>query len=240
LNILGELIGVNTAIRGDAQNVGFAIPVDRVRFLLPDLLGVATKGRVKLGIVWGAEVDAAGRRGVAIAKVEPDSPAKNAKLAPGEVVSQVAGTPTPSLIDALVAMLDQPVGKPFPITIAANGAQREVKLTIEELPKPDGAKLALQKFGFTVSELDSTKASHLGLRAGAGLIVTDVQRGSPAAEVGIESGDIVAQLGEYGVRDLGSLGLLLEQVKRGDEVPVTIVRIRGRSMFRSAVILPSR
>ena len=74
LNILGAQIGVNTAIRTDAQNVGFAIPIDRVRALLPRLLAVEAKSRVRLGLGLGAEVTAP-IAGVTIATVEKGSPA---------------------------------------------------------------------------------------------------------------------------------------------------------------------
>ena len=51
LNVEGELIGVNSAIRGDAQNIGFAIPVDQLRLVLPELLDVERRYRIESGLV---------------------------------------------------------------------------------------------------------------------------------------------------------------------------------------------
>ena len=240
LNVLGELVGVNTAIRTDAQNVGFAIPVDRVRALLPALLGVKTRGRYRLGIVWGDEaLDPEQRRGVVIARVENNSPAQGALLRPGELVTRVAGRPTPSLVDALVATLEQPPGRMFPVTVSDGGVAREARLMIEALPKPDGRRLAWRHFGIRVKRLAPEEADRLGLRSSA-LVIADVGRRGPAAEVGLQRGDLIVQIGRYGVPDFDTLGELIDQVVPGDDVPFTVVRVRGDAIYRSTAILRAR
>jgi serine protease Do len=240
LNILGELVGVNTAIRGDAQNVGFAIPVNRVKARLPQLLGVKTRGRVQLGIGWGPEQGQGA--GVIIERVEPNSPAQRAKLQAGQVVTAIAGRRVPSLIDALVTTLEQPVGRPFALAVRdhGQGGEREVRVTVEELPAPDGPALALAKFGVRLVELTDGDARRFGLRRRAGLRVTEVRRGSPAALAGLATDDIVLQLDRFGVPDAESLGLVLEQVKSGDEMWAVVVRSRGRTLYRSTVVLQAR
>src|SRR4030095_16650449 len=65
LNVLGELIGINTAIRGDAQNIGFAIPVDALRKLLPDMLSIEHgPKRLEVGLRLGSRNRIAGARGL--------------------------------------------------------------------------------------------------------------------------------------------------------------------------------
>ncbi len=232
LNVMGELIGVNTAIRTDAQNVGFAIPADRVRALLPELLGVEHRGRVRLGIRWG-EADG---RGVQVAGVEPNSPAQRARLVPGQVVTQVAGVPATSLVDVLVTTLEQPVGRPFAVTVQEGGASREVRLMVEELARPDGARLALERLGLRLGQLEAATGERLGLR-GPAIVVREAPRGGPASRSGIERGDLVTQLGRYGVRELEALGELLEGVRAGDEVALTVIRVRGGTLYRSVVAI---
>jgi serine protease Do len=239
LNILGELIGVNTAIRTDAQNVGFAIPVDRVRELLPELLGIETRGRVKLGIVWGREVDDPDH-GVTIARVEPGSPAQKAQLLAGQVVTAVAGTPARSLIDVLVSALEQPVGKPFPVTVAASGVTQDLKVTIEPLPEPDGSGLAYKLFGMKLARMKAAEMRQYNVRSPIGVVVSSVAKGSPAARVGIQPGDFVVQVDRYPTRELTVVGQLLEQVRPGDEISFVVAGVRGDQLFRSPVVMTAR
>jgi serine protease Do len=195
LNLLGEQIGVNTAIRADAQNVGFAIPVDRVRALLPRMLGVEARGRVRLGIVFGQE--SAGAPGAVVAAVEPGSSAARAKLVPGTRLLRVGLVNTPTLIDALVALLEQPAGERFSVaTVGPRGDARTVSLRVEPLPKPDGAKLAKARLGLQLRPLDARTARSLGVRAGFGLLVTDVDKRAPIARA-VARGDVVTRLGPY-------------------------------------------
>jgi serine protease Do len=240
LNILGEQIGVNTAIRSDAQNVGFAIPIDRVRALLPRLLAVEARARVKLGIVLGGEVTAP-IAGATIASIEKGSPAARAGLSPGMTIIAVGEASTPSLIDALVALLEQPAGKPFRVlAVPQKGPVQDVRVTIEALPKPDGTKLALERFGLVLASLDAARAQRLGLRMGAGLLVLDVDRKGPGARAGVEPGDLVTRVGPYGVRDVDELGVLLEKLSAGDRVVVRVVRIDGRRVYQAEALLTAR
>jgi serine protease Do len=240
LNILGEQIGVNTAIRSDAQNVGFAIPIDRVRALLPRLLAVEARARVKLGIVLGGEVTAP-IAGATIASIEKGSPAARAGLSPGMTIMAVGEASTPSLIDALVALLEQPAGKPFRVlAVPQKGPVQDVRVTIEALPKPDGTKLALERFGLVLASLDAARAQRLGLRMGAGLLVLDVDRKGPGARAGVEPGDLVTRVGPYGVRDVDELGVLLEKLSAGDRVVVRVVRIDGRRVYQAEALLTAR
>ncbi len=239
-NILGEQVGVNTAIRSDAQNVGFAIPIDRVKSLLPRLLAVEAQGRVRLGMALGAEARG-DKKGVTVGAVESKSPAARAGLAQGMVLESIGGRPTPTLIEALVALREQKVGRAFPVrAILPEGTTDELQVTIEQLPKPDGAKLAAQRFGASLRAMDREAAAKLGLRAGSGLLVDDVEKKSPAAAVGIQRGDLVVRVGPYGVQTLDDLGVLLEQVPAGARVPLRIVRITKSAAFQSEVVLTAR
>lgn len=237
LNLVGEVIGVNTAIRSDAQNVGFAIAIDRVKAMLPELLGVESRSRVRLGLTWDIrEIDG----GVRVAQVEPGSPAQKAGLSAGMIVSSIDGNPAAGLVDVLVGTLEQQVGRAFPLTVKDGDRMREVRVAIEALPRPDGGALALKRFGMQVQELDAQLALRLGIRAGGALAVQQVVRGSPAEQAGLLQGDVITQVGRFGVRDLDTLGLLLERVSSGDRVPVRVVRVRGRSMYSTSILLRAR
>jgi serine protease Do len=237
-NILGEQIGVNTAIRGDAQNVGFAIPVDRVTSLLPRLLAVESQGRVELGLRLSREVPE--RRGVFVDAVDRGSPAALAGIGPGMIITEVGDARTPTLVDALVALLEQKPGAPFRVRAALpEGTTDSFELALRELPPPDGKALARRRFGLGVQDLDAATAARLGLRAGAAILVREVERGSDAARAGVSPGDLVTRVGAYGIRRVSDLAFL-EALAPGVEVAVRVVRIGKGRVLQTEVTLAAR
>jgi serine protease Do len=238
LNILGEQIGVNTAIRSDAQNVGFAIPVDRVKALLPRMLGVESRGRVRLGLLFGLEDPRA--PGAVVAAVEPGTPAATAGLTAGARLIGVGGRATPGLMDALVALLEQPIGERFRCRIVdAYGAERDIALQIEPLPTPDGAALAKARFGLELVELDRAAVSRLGLRGNGAVVVDAVGRDSSAKGV-LERGDLIVRLGPYPVTGLEDVGLLLEHVAPKERVSLLVARVSRYTVYQTEVVLVAK
>lgn len=236
-NALGEQIGVNTAIRGDAQNVGFAIPVDRVRALLPKLLSVEAHGRLRLGIELSHD---AADGGAVIAAVARGSPAHKAGLEPGMVLKEVHGRATRDLVDGLIALFEEPAGKPFRVRAALpEGAVDIFEVAIEALPAPDAAELARAHLGLEVADLDMATAARLGLRPGAGVLVRSVVRGTDADRAGIAAGDLLTRVGPYGVRRVADLALL-EGVAPGAAVSVRVVRITRGRVSQAEIALSSR
>lgn len=237
-NVVGQQIGVATAIRGDAQNVGFAIPVGKVRAMLPKLLSVESRGRARLGLVLARERQIDG--GVIVERVEPGSPAHKAGVEAGMVIIEVAGADTLGLVAALVELLEQPTGRSFSMrAVLPEGTIDTFSVTIVEPPAPDGRALAKKQFGLDVDELDRAAATRLGLRAGAGVIVKDLERGSPAARIGIVAGDLITRVGPFGVRRIADLGVL-EGVVPGSEVALRVVRIGRNRVLQTEVLLVAR
>src|SRR5262249_28501433 len=109
LNILGELIGINTAIRGDAQNIGFAIPVDRLHELLPDMLDITRLRRVDFGLKFDGK--RGNGKGVLIKGVEAESAAAKAGLKSGDVLTAIDGAPIQDFVQAFSILRTVPVGK---------------------------------------------------------------------------------------------------------------------------------
>jgi serine protease Do len=227
LNVVGEQIGVNTAIRSDAQNVGFAIPIDDVRRRLPEMLGVEARRRVRLGINFGNEVPGA-VAGVPIRSVEKSSSAEAAGLAAGMVVTRIGDRATPGLVDVLVALYEQPATAPFAMTVVDGSMERTLTLTIETTPPPDGKKLAEKRLGLVLGPLDPRTARRLEMRAYGALLVIGVLRGSAAEAAGIAPGDLITMIGPYGVRSLDEAGEILETAGPRDVVRLRVVRFVGR------------
>ena len=221
LNILGELVGINTAIRPGAENIGFAIPVDQLRALLPDMLefAIAQGRRIDLGLrVEGLETPR-------VVEVAAGSSADQAGIRVGDELLRVGHKPVARDIDFYISMLGRSVGDRVAIELRRNGKTRQVALRLTETPKPDGAALALEKFGLVVEELTPGAARHFGARTDAGVIVMGVEQRSPAHRAGCKRGDLLVRIGRHRTTGLDELGQLLDDMQPETPVDLTLWRI---------------
>lgn len=235
MNVLGELIGINSAIRGDAQNIGFAIPVDRLREQLPRILDLHRLRRVKFGL----EFDDlhSGPEGVRIAAVEKGSPAESAGVKPGDVLTAIDAASTPDFMSAFSVLSRSPVDKPLTLNLLRAGRRTTANVALAGRKLSDSVKLAEARFGIRPRELKQEEISRLGLPRAVGLMVTDVAEGSPAATAGIEPGDIVTLMGGLPVTTISTLDQLLEQIAPGDKIPFQILRIRSPEEWQRGEVL---
>lgn len=222
LNILGEVIGVNTAVRTDAQNIGFAIPVDQLRDVLPDVLNAERLNKYQLG----ARISVT--EPPRIIDVREGSPAERAGLKPGDVLTTVDNTPIQRGIDFYVELLGKKPGDPLTLKVERDGKTKQAQFTLDPIPRPDGLKLAREKLGLIVQNIDEKVARRLELRTDAGVMVVGVEPASPAANAGIQPGDVLVYLASYRVRDLDQVGTLLKGVKQGESVDVLVWRMGRR------------
>ena len=228
LNVLGELIGVTSAIRNDAQNIGFAIPVDQLREVLPELLDVERRYH----IIDGLDVDTLGQP--RITKVEPDSPAERAGLRVGDIVSDVNGKQVHEGIDYSIALIGSQPQQTVNLNVQRAGKPVSAKLTLEGRPMPDGARLAADRFGLGFEALTPETAAALGYPQGVqGLVVTQLESGGPAADAGIQLRDVLIAIGRHAIASMDDLGQLLEYVDPGETLPVTVLRIDRRMNVKS-------
>ena len=208
LNLNGELIGINTAVHRGGPGIGFAIPIDRARTIVDDLLRF---GRVRYGWL-GVHVRAA-RGGVLVAGVDEGSPAGAAGIRAGDVIVGFGGEATPSLNSYLEHAAHVLAGD----TVALDLARGTVRLQALGLDPQEVAARLGRRLGVEVI--------HVAGRSGA--IVKRVAPGSVAAEIGIRSGDAILQLGSHEVRKAGDLTDALSAL-RSDQDTVLLV---GRGPF---------
>lgn len=235
LNVLGELVGINTAIRGDAQNIGFAIPVDALRQTLPDLLDVERRYR----IVTGMRVSADARSRVV--RVDEESPAHRAGIEVGDTLVSMDGQALGSGIDYYVGLIGRHDGERIPLRLLRDGRTIDTVLTPQRRPKPDGAKLLLARFGIEAVVITPELARQLELSPRVtGLLVTGIESRSPAAAVRFQRRDIITALGRYEVASLDDVGELLEQIQPGQQVAMTVLRLARGAIIRQRVAIEAR
>jgi serine protease Do len=224
LNVLGELVGVTTAIRGDAQNIGFAIPVDQLVGALPELLDVERRYRIVAGL------DVSPFRDAAVRRVAAGGPAARAGVQVGDRLLSVNGKPLVGGFDYYIELLGRRAGEAVELLLERNGRSFRSEFALAALPKPDAARLTSEKLGLLLEPMTAALARKLGLAASRGFVVRRVEPGGPAAKAGVEAGDVVVGVGPYSPTSLDDVGLLLEEVKAGDVVPLRTLRF-GRSIL---------
>jgi serine protease Do len=223
LNMRGEVVGINTAIISGPQQagnvgIGFAIPINVVRELLPQLRGgKITRGRIGVGI--GAiPVDALDefglkdRNGAVVLNVVPGGAAARAGIEPGDVIVSYNGKPIRNR-DELVAMVTATKpGTTVPVRVVRDRQERTISVTVEELDLEaeatsqrtdnrgggggDDPQETTSGFGVTLGNVTPEVTQRLRLDRGTeGAVVTDLEPGSPAARAGLAVGDVIVRVG---------------------------------------------
>lgn len=217
LNINAELIGINTAIRGDAQNIGFAIPVGMLWREIPRLLDIERHQRVKVGLtVDGLRAE--------IRDVQPDSPAARADLRRGDRIETFNQQPIQTGIDYYVKLQQRSPADQIRLGIQRGNQRISSQLKIEPIPLPNGDQLARNRLGLALVEISPQTRRRYQLPSYVKLITESVERGSPADRAGIRPGDVIMRIERVPTTSLTDLGLVLERVPPRSEVMIEGVR----------------
>jgi serine protease Do len=217
VNILGELIGINTAIVGGANTIGFAIPIDRVRRVADDLLNYREVKAVWIG-VRGTTVmpenarPSARGQGLRVRSVYPESPAAKAGLAPGDVVVALDGRPVETREDFDTALASSGPGKALTLKLRRDGAERTARVTTERIPEDLGLEILRREIGLVFKETRG------------GLMVASVVARSPAGAKGLERGDAVLAVNNVKVRTLDDLSKAVESGYSRSSLVLSVLR----------------
>jgi serine protease Do len=234
LNVDGELIGINFAIRGDGQNIGFAIPVEKLLRNLPNLLDVERRYRILTGVEITPEGDAV------VMRVTPKLPAAEAGLQVGDRIVAMNGEPVRRSPDFHFGLLGKRPGEQAPLEFERAGRRYKTALLLAEKPKPDGARLAQEKLGLTLEELEPAVARRLGLKPKTGLFAARVEPQGPAEAAQLRESDLLMQIEGSQVGALDDLGALLERFAAGKSIRVVALRFSNQTVYRVATRLAVR
>ena len=224
LNIEGKVVGINTAIYANAQGIGFAIPVDRARKVVQDLLRYGQVHSAWIGAVTATltpeeakRIGSRASRGALVARVFSGSPAQAAGLKPGDVITTVAGKSVDSreAFSTLTSTLAS--GQPLALTVTREGSPRTVTVRPGEPPSDLGLRILWEIAGLHVAD-----------RRG-GVVIEEVANGSRSESIGLAAGDAI--VGVNGV-EIASMNDLNRELTRSAERSSVVLSVaRGRYVY---------
>jgi serine protease Do len=235
VNMQGEVIGINTAIIAGGSGIGFAIPSNLARKIYTELVakGKVTRGWLGVSIQpltpeLAKSFGAKEPRGVLISDVVPDSPAAKAGLQPGDILLEFDGKKMEGPGDLQRAVgLTEP-GKTARIKLWRDQAEKTVEVRVGESPDEREARGPAARgrslLGLDVRAITPEIARQLNLRSTEGVVVSRVEDGSPAAEAGVQPGDVIREVNRQKVRTLADFERLTKNVKEGDRVTLLLQR----------------
>jgi serine protease Do len=231
VNARGEAVGIDTAIfsrTGGSIGIGFAVPVNMAKFVATQL---AQHGRVERGWL-GVSIQpmttdlaktfgASSSDGALVSSVFEGSPAEKAGLEPGDIIVEFDGQPIGKTTDLSRIVAATPVGKKVTIKIIRDGKPVSLGSTIAQMSDKEPVQLAAGespkggRLGLAVEPLTPEVARELRTSEKYGLVVRDVEEGSPADEAGIRRGDLITEVNRQPVRTVDDLRRAVDQTKSG-------------------------
>ncbi|MGO9115659.1 MAG: trypsin-like peptidase domain-containing protein [Thermoguttaceae bacterium] len=228
LNIDGEMIGVNVAVRAGAQGIGFAIPVDKAMNIAATLLA-SSSAKSWHGLVAAPDAPAS-LSGMKLATIEKKSPAANAGLKEDDVITAVGETEIHRALDFQRAMLDRKAGDKVDVTVQRDGKSLNLSIVLGEIPDaPQTATTgAWETLGLELRAMPANEFKQkFHTRYRGGLLVIEVRPNSPAAEQGIHSGDVLVGMHIWETVSLENVAYILKRSDFNSITPVKFFILRG-------------
>lgn len=223
VNIDGEVIGISVAIYREAQNIGFAVPIKRVKALLAHWMTPRIISKTWPGF------DAEDTNGI-LTVVFAGTNAVGVNVQPGDIIRTVGGQPVSDLYDLSRILLDYKVGEAIPLGIERGGEAAAVTAVMEALPKPSGETLAKTLLGleFTDRE-DAAVTTRFGISKGLPIAV--VVDGGGGSKAGLRTGLLVTKINDYEITSIDDVGLALNKVKSGETVTLGVLALEESGSF---------
>jgi serine protease Do len=262
LNARGEVIGINTAIAsrsGGYQGIGFALPINTAAAVYNEIIKTGKVTRGSIGITFSGDREqnrnllkayGNGSEGVFVQTVAPGGPAEKAGLKEGDIITGVNGKPIHDGNELVGIISTTPVGNAVNLSVLRNGKRDNVRVVIGNLAqvfpdrfgnpneaesvKPESTSVS---FGVSIVNLTPAWRDNNGLKQN-GVRVTEVEPGSFADDVGLQSGDIITEINRTQVTSTDDVKRVQTTLKPGDAVAFRVLRRpqQGRGDWQAAFV----
>jgi serine protease Do len=252
VNVRGELIGINTAIfsqSGGYMGVGFAVPSDMVKSVMDSLVKSGKVVRGWLGVsIQDVSPDLAKQfalpeaKGAVVTDILENSPAAKAGLQQGDVIVSFDGAPVENTGMLRNRVAQTPIGKKVKVGVIRDKKDKELEVLIAEQPKeitrgqeegPGGPdeEVSTALSGIEVRDLSPNLIQRYGLsKSDKGVVITQVEQGSAAAEAGLREGDLIVEINRQAVKSVKDYDRLAAKVGKQDSV-LLLVNRQGRNSY---------
>ena len=217
LNVDGEFIGINTAVYQKAQGIGFAIPINKAKRIVRELI---QEGRVR--VPWlGLEMQELTRElkshfglakkgmGVLINDVIDRSPAAQAGLKRGDILLYLEDMPISSLSDYRDTLGEYTVGDPLHLEVFRKGEELSISVKPTPFPFNHARALFYRRVGIEVGEVDRTAQKQYGLKEG--VFIKHVRPDSNAGQYGLGAGDLLLKINDVPIRNMDEFNTAISQ-----------------------------
>ena len=225
LNINGEMIGINVAVRAGAQGIGFAIPVDSVLRIVTGLLSIE-----RIDHTWHGLVCKTCGTGALIESVHSQSPAETIGMRAGDIILRVGDRSVTSQLDIERAFLGRKAGEIVAVTVTREGGEENLSLALAKArkQKASASERSWEQLGLRLASAVPSTVQQLQPRYRGGLLVQEVRFGSPANDKGIRPGDILVGLHIWETVKPDNVSYILDQIESDELETVKFYILRGR------------
>lgn len=247
LNTNGEVIGINSAIysrSGGSIGIGFAIPVNMAKDLLPQLKrGKVVRGWLgvmiqKITPELKEKLRLEDDRGALVADVTPGGPAEKTGIKRGDVIISFDEKEIREMNELPFIVASTPVEKVVDVKVIRKGKEKTFKVKIgelEEQKEPEAAAREKSDLGMRVEEITPNLARQFGLSEESGLVVVQVEGNSPAEEAGIKPGDLILEVDQDPLRNLDDYKKKIRQYKQDDTI-LLLVKRGGATLYLTLTV----
>lgn len=252
----GNVIGINTAISspsGGNVGIGFAIPSNMAKRVMDELINKGKMSRGYLGLMpqdiddnLAKAMHLKNTEGALVGDVNANGPADKAGVKTGDIITQFNGKPVTNAAELRNLVAEAEPGSSARLTVRRDGQETQLTVVLGERPHGRDGRAQQeeeqanedhsQKLGLSVQTLTPDIAKQLGYPANeTGVVIADVASGSPAAEAGLQQGDVIKEVNRTPVRHVSDLNQAMKNLRSGDSVALRVRR--GQSAFYTAIQL---
>jgi len=231
LNINGEVIGINSAIYQKAEGIGFAIPIDRAKRIVNDLIKYGEVHEAWLGIFVqelttqiAKSFGYSNTKGVIISKAFKGGPSERAGLKRGDIIISLGNKHIKTIDDYNDLIYGYGHNDKISITVFRDGEKITVNVTAQTILEELYDEIALEWLGISVDEITNKAVKKYQLFTNSGVLISKVEKESPAGKIGIEAGDVLRQINQAKVETLKDFKKAVLSAKKGSSVLLLIQR----------------